>query len=173
MRSHSRKGEEQTGREHQSILRRRRIIFLLSYLVLSLLQCFFILYILYIFYTCFYYALLYFYFTFIIFPIMFLLSLCSSLIFLAFFFSFFPLATNSHAQSMSPVSCRSKRVDDHSRFYARPMETSSTVQACRRPQSFLRKSNGDVINRSDSIRYFVALLPQHVSEPQKTLTHTP
>ena len=75
-----------------------------------------------------------------------------------------PLATNSHAQFMSPASCRSKRVDDHSRFYARPMETSSTVQACRRPQSFLRKSNGDVINRSDSIRYFVALLPQHVSE---------
>ena len=31
---------------------------------------------------------------------------------------FFPLATNSHAQSMSPASCRSKRVDDHSRFYA-------------------------------------------------------
>ena len=31
---------------------------------------------------------------------------------------FFPLATNSHAQSRSPVSCRSKRVDDHSRFYA-------------------------------------------------------
>ena len=38
--------------------------------------------------------------------------------FLAFFFSFFPLATNSHAQSMSPASCRSKRVDDHGRFYA-------------------------------------------------------
>ena len=32
--------------------------------------------------------------------------------------SFFPLATNSHAQSMSPASCRSKRVDDRSRFYA-------------------------------------------------------
>ena len=26
--------------------------------------------------------------------------------------------TNSHAQSRSPASCRSKRVDDHSRFYA-------------------------------------------------------
>ena len=26
--------------------------------------------------------------------------------------------TNSHAQSISPASCRSKRVDDHSRFYA-------------------------------------------------------
>ena len=91
MRSHSRKGEEQTGREHQSILRRRRrrIIFLLSYLVLSLLQCFFILYILYIFYTCFYYVLLYFYYTFIIFPIMFLLSLCSSLIFFLHFSSHF------------------------------------------------------------------------------------
>ena len=34
----------------------------------------------------------------------------------SFFFS--PLATNSHAQSMSPASCRSKRIDDHSRFYA-------------------------------------------------------
>ena len=32
--------------------------------------------------------------------------------------SFFPLATNSHAQSISPATCRSKRVDDHSRFYA-------------------------------------------------------
>ena len=32
--------------------------------------------------------------------------------------SFFPLATISHAQSISPASCRSKRVDDHSRFYA-------------------------------------------------------
>ena len=31
---------------------------------------------------------------------------------------FFPLATNSHAQSISPASCRSKRVYDHSRFYA-------------------------------------------------------
>ena len=53
--------------------------------------------------------------------------------------------------------------------------------ACRRPQSFLRKSNGDGlphgpdednvicrdgVNRSDSIRYFVALLYDHVSEPQ-------
>ena len=26
--------------------------------------------------------------------------------------------TNSHAQSISPAYCRSKRVDDHSRFYA-------------------------------------------------------
>ena len=26
--------------------------------------------------------------------------------------------TNSHTQSISPASCRSKRVDDHSRFYA-------------------------------------------------------
>ena len=32
--------------------------------------------------------------------------------------SFFPLAIHSHAQSISPASCRSKRVDDHSRFYA-------------------------------------------------------
>ena len=31
---------------------------------------------------------------------------------------FFPLAIHSHAQSISPASCRSKRVDDHSRFYA-------------------------------------------------------
>ena len=63
--------------------------------------------------------------------------------------------------------------------------------ACRHPQSFLRKSNGDGlsrvpgsprrripladednvicrdrVNRSDSIRYFVALLYDHVSEPQ-------
>ena len=111
MRSHSRKGEEQTGREHQSILRRRRrIIFLLSYLVLSLLQCFFILYIL---------VLLYFYYTFIIFPIMFLLSLCSSLIFSCIFLSIFSIGNEQsrtiHESGVLPV------------------------QACRRPQSFLRK----------------------------------
>ena len=126
MRSHSRKGEEQTGREHQSILRRRRrIIFLLSYLVLSLLQCFFILYILYIFYTCFYYVLSYFYYTFIIFPIMFLLSLCSSLIFSCIFLLIFSIGNEQsrtiHESGVLPV------------------------QACRRPQSFLRKTNGDVI----------------------------
>ena len=28
------------------------------------------------------------------------------------------ITTNSHAESISPASCRSKRVDDHSRFYA-------------------------------------------------------
>ena len=119
MRSHSRKGEEQTGREHQSILRRRRrIIFLLSYLVLSLLQCFFILYILYIFYTCFYHV----YYIFIILLLSFLLCFYYPYAhpwFMSCIFLFiFSLATNSHAQSMSPVSCRSKRVDDHSRFYA-------------------------------------------------------
>ena len=31
---------------------------------------------------------------------------------------FFPSATKNHAQSMSPRSCRPKRVDDDSRFYA-------------------------------------------------------
>ena len=30
----------------------------------------------------------------------------------------FPLATNSHAQSISPAFCCSKHVDDYSRFYA-------------------------------------------------------
>ena len=62
-----------------------------------------------------------------------------------------------------------------------PVHIAIAEAACRRPQSFLRKSNGDGlshgpdednvicrdrVNRSDSIRYFVALLYDHVSEPQ-------
>ena len=38
---------------------------------------------------------------------------------------------------MSPASCRSKRVDDHSRFYANFRDFRGAQ--CRRPQAFLRK----------------------------------
>ena len=57
------------------------------------------------------------------------MMLMMMLMMMKFSWFFFPLATSmsreslahfisSHAKSMSPASCRSKRVDDHSRFYA-------------------------------------------------------
>ena len=64
---------------------------------------------------------------------------------------FFPLATsmsreslahfiNSHAKSMSPASCRSKRVDDHSRFYANFRDFRSA-----RVSTLLLKPNADPV----------------------------
>ena len=67
---------------------------------------------------------------------------------------------NSHAQSISPASCRCKRVDDHSRFYA----TAGTQQ-------------GNIYVRCQFQHAKIACqcdlrtLLQHLSDPNQTPCH--